>query len=190
MAGINQIDYDTRGFDILVAAYPMASGAVFSKGEFLIWNGTGLAPVTAGTNYAPTSNSTRIGGKALHDSSYITPGQVGTTTPFTYVRIEVARPGTLFPIVIYNATPASAVPLLAQLSLPYELRRSTAVNGVSAPQIDTGSNTNPAVRVVDFVPSKETIDIPNWPVNVTGGAQYSLAFVEFIGAACAFTGAR
>ena len=186
MAGINQVDYDTRGFNIRVAAYPCTG--TFSKGELLIWNGSALTSITAATNYAPTTNTTRIAGKVLHDSTYINPA--GSSTAFTYAQIEIWQPGTLFPMPLYSATPASAVPALAQLAVAYEVRRSTAVNSVSVPQINLDATTNVAARVSDFVPSKETLDIPNWPVNITGGAQYSLAFAEPVGASCAFSGAR
>lgn len=170
----NNKDADLRGL-VQVAAYPIKPGASFKKGDFLIWTATGLDMIAANTNYAPTTNTTRIAGRALHDSTV-------NGVAYTHADIELCVPGAKFPI----ALPSGVAPALAQLAVAYELKNDA--NGI--PRIDTTATTNVAVRVVDFVPTSGTPDNTGWPDSVSGAVNGALAFVEFVGSACAFTGAR
>lgn len=156
---------------------PVQPGATFAKGDFPIWTATGLAMIAANTNYAPTTNTTRIAGKTLGPA--LNP-QTGVA--YTHMEVEIAQPDTQFPIALL----ATVVPTLAMIGQQYELKNDA--NGI--PRVDTTATTNPAVRIVGFVPTSGTPDNTAWPDGVAGAVAGALAWCEFLGSASTFSGAR
>lgn len=162
-----------------IVTLPVKSDAAFKQGDFVLFTTSGLtAAASAGSNYAAaSSNATRIAGRAMTDA--IDPN---TNAVRTYAEIIIAEPGVSFQVPLYNATPASAVPALAQLGTAYEMRQASG----GFPQIDTGNTGNAHAYIVDFDPT----DCPAWPTSITGGVQYANVWVEYKGTACLLTGAR
>lgn len=155
--------------------YPVASGATFAAGDFLVLTSTGVQGVSAGSNFVPGTNP--IVGRALEPSTRTD----GSNLTAPYVAVILAEPGTEFLLPLYHSTPASAVPTIAMLlkSAVYELKQSS--NGF--PQVDLTATTNTAIRIKDIDPS----DCPTWPTSVSGAVQYANVWVEFLPAASAAT---
>ena len=166
----------SRGFQ-RTRTYPIASGASFKAGQFLIWNAGLTRHASSNADTAATSSTTRIAGMALEDSTK----DDGSAKAIAAVMI--AEPGTEFLLPLYSATPANAVITPnGQIGTLYELRNVSG--NYDAVNIDATTNTK--LAIVDFA----TEDDSAWPGrltdtgpgNVTAGTtQYANVWVEFQG---------
>jgi hypothetical protein len=190
---------------------PIAASQTYKAGDFLALNSSGQLIQAAAPGDGTSSNG-QVGsisgltglivGRATEDAQPATNDVTIIPTTKLYGEFIVAEPGTQFELPIYHATAASAYPNPNLFTNNYELWN---LSGASTQTMQSGSSwascygvridktTNGKMQIVDFVPD----EYPLWPdvgqatPPSTGTlSQYCRAWVEFIGAACALSGAR
>jgi hypothetical protein len=191
--------------------YPIASGQTFKQGDFLGFNSSGelIQLVAAGTGSSTSGQvpayssglTNLIVGRAQEDAQPSSNDPTILPTTKLYGQVMIAEPGTQFLIPIYDATVASAYPNANLVSQPFELWN---LNGSTITTMPAGSTwvTGYAVRIDKTTAIKGIItdwyvdEYVGWPdigqaaAPSTGTAsQFCACWFEFIGNACALTGA-
>lgn len=170
---------------VQIRNYPVKPTAVFAQGDFVLLTSTGLDKCAAASaSFAnPTSNAVRIVGRAAAPSVDLNANQGGTAPQATYVPVEMAAVGVWFNMPLYSATPASAVPTIAQIGTKYGFYQAAG----GYPSVNIDDTTNVCGMIVDFDPN----DFSAWPGSVgPGTTQYANVYVEVLSSASLCTGAR
>ncbi len=202
--------FGVRGYQRL-GRLPIAAGQTFKAGDYLALNASGqlIQAATAGDG---TSTNGQVGaisgltglivGRATEDAQPVANDITIIPTTKLYGEFIIAEPGTQFEMPIYHATPGSAYPNPNLLTNSYEIWN---LSGANTQVMQTGSSwasgygiridktTSPKAQIVDFIPDEYLLwpDVgQSTPPSSGTLSQYARAWVEFIGSACALTGAR
>jgi hypothetical protein len=206
---------DVRGLQRL-GRLPIAGSQTYKAGDFLTLNSSGelQQAATTGNNVAVWSSgiTNLIVGRATEDAQPQANDVSIVPTVKLYGEFIIAEPGTQFALPIVNGASSNgtaAYPNLNLIGTAYALRNTaatdfpttvsgTAINAGIFYALDISTTTAAKAQIVDWVPDDLTgstysgypdIGAPSAP---SSGVQAlsARAWVEFLGGACALSGAR